>query len=329
MSTRLFTFNPAEYADAYAREGYVHIKSGVSKEFYERMSKQVNEYISTRVMKEFAIGDKQQAMYEFPSDGEYVEQLLQSVGAVCGLDPQTLVMSERHIKAYESGADPEPHAHKDRFASEVSVGISVHVREGSTLVLYPYDELDVNPFNASTLLRASLSTDRHPEPRLKHARRVEINDSPGDVIMFRGHKIWHLRSNPANTTMLYLKLNSMNCDPLGEDPRTAVIRQETQKIVGCPDDQLLQLIALIGRRVDYMHKFYDRLWQEVPGVVLWGEKHYTLDDDEFRSLKLMNGRRTVEEIITELGLNGNKAAIVSKIRKLALRGVVDLLPKRS
>src|ERR1041384_3312026 len=44
-------------------------------------------------------------------------------------------------------------ARKDRFASEISVGLSVHVKEGSTLELYPYDELETNPFNTTVQLR--------------------------------------------------------------------------------------------------------------------------------------------------------------------------------
>ena len=104
------------------------------------------------------------------------------------------MLSERHVKAYDADAASEPHAHKDRFASQISVGLSVHVKPGSTLVLYPYEETETNPFNTSVQLRASLSPDRYPEPRLKKAGRIEIKDAARDVIMFRGHTFWHLRA---------------------------------------------------------------------------------------------------------------------------------------
>src|SRR5436190_11099888 len=181
MSDRMFVFDPAKYADQFAREGYVHIKGGVSEGFHRRLISQVEENMKSRKMKEFAIGDKQQAMYEFPDGGDYAQELCESVGKVCGLKADDLVISERHIKAYDAEAQSNPMAHKDRFASQISVGLSVHVRDGSTLVLYPYDENDINPFNTSVQLRASLSTDRYPEPRLAKGRRIEINDTPRDV----------------------------------------------------------------------------------------------------------------------------------------------------
>lgn len=327
MTTQLFRFSPAAYARDFARDGYVHIKSGATEEFYKKMALQVDEHIRTKPMKEFAVGDKQQAMYDFPDDSDYVQQLFRAVGGVCGFAPDDLVLSERHIKAYEASADPEPHAHKDRFASEISLGISVHVREGSTLILYPHDELEVNPFNASTLLRASLSPDRHPEPRLKKARRVEINDAPGDVVIFRGHKIWHLRANPAQTTMLYLKLNAMNCDPLGEDPRTVLFRKNTEAAAQLGDEQLERLIPMIGRRVDYMHKFYNRNWQEVSGVVLWGEHHFTIDEHEMKALRAVDGKRTVCAVLDTLNGALSRPEALKKVRRLALRGVIDLIRK--
>lgn len=325
MSDAMFCFDPAKYAEHFAREGYVHIPGGVTEGFYRKMVKQVEENMKTKLMKEFAIGDKQQSMYEFPDDGhDYFNELRRYVGGVTGLKAQDLVVSERHVKAYEADASPTPHAHKDRFASEISVGLSVHVKEGSTLVLYPYDELDTNPFNTSVQLRASLSPDRYPEPRLEKARRIEIKDAQRDVIMFRGHKIWHLRANPALTTMLYFKMNALNCDPLGEDPRTPVLRNSTETAIGLSDDQLEKMVAHVGRRVDYIHRLFNRDWVEVPGVVLWNEKHFSIDEDEFRLLKALDGRRRLGDVVT--AVNGtDRATMLSKVRRLARRGVVDLV----
>ena len=83
--------------------------------------------------------------------------MIETVAAVCGLHPRDVVLSERHIKVYEPNAVPDPPAHKDRFASQIAVGFSVHVPEGSTLVFYPYDHLEINPFNSSTELREPLA----------------------------------------------------------------------------------------------------------------------------------------------------------------------------
>ncbi len=324
MSNRIFCFDPTKYRDHFLKEGYVHIKGGVTEEFYNELVKQVEENMRTRTMKEFAIGDKQQAMYSFPEGGDYINEVKQAVSTVVGLPAEKIVMSERHIKAYDAGADPNPKAHKDRYASEISLGLSVHVKEGSTLVLYPYDENDINPFNASVHLRASFSPETAPEPKLARGRRVEIKDAARDVIMFRGHSIWHLRANPALTTMLYLKLNALNCDPLGEDSLTAQYRERSLALVESSDTDLAGMVPLIGRRVDFFHKHYDRHWQEVPGVVLFGEKHFTVDEDEWRLLHAIDSKRTVSEALRAAELPQTGAG-PDKIRRLARRGVLDLV----
>ena len=321
---RLFAFDPAKYAAQYAAEGFVHIPNGLAPEFFKALTKQIDKILEGERMKQFAIGDKQQALYEFPDDANYLQQLFEAVGEVCALDPKELVLSERHIKIYEPDADPNPGAHKDRYASQVSVGFSIRVPKGSTLVLFPYDELDVNPFNASTGLRASLSPDRVPEKVLKTARRVEIPDSPGDVVMFRGHKIWHLRENPAGTEVLYLKLNDYNCDVLGEDPSSADFRKLSEMNLKSEDRELEKMVPLIGRRVDYLERRYTRDWDEIAGVVLHGKPTFTIEEDELRALQAMDGRRTVLSVVEEMGHSSNRALGLQKIRSLAARGAVDL-----
>ena len=152
MSGKMFNFDPAQHGGQFAREGYVHIKGGVTQQFYDQVVKQVDESLRIRSMKEYAIGDKQQAMYEFPPGGDYEQECCDAVSQVVGIDPAEMLMSERHVKAYEATASAEPLAHKDRYASQFSVGLSVRVKEGSTLVLYPYEENDINPFNTSALM---------------------------------------------------------------------------------------------------------------------------------------------------------------------------------
>lgn len=325
MSAKIFCFDPAKYAQQFAREGWVHIREGVTEDFYQKAVAQIEESMKSKTMKEFAIGDKQQAMYEFPEGGDYISEVCQTVGTLCGLPAEDVLMSERHVKAYDSAANPNPHAHKDRYASQISFGLSIHVKPGSTLVLYPKDELEINPFNTSVQLRASLSPDRYPEPRLAKGTAVEIEDKARDVIAFRGHQYWHLRKNAANTTMLYLKLNAFNCDPMGEDPRTPQFRERTLAAAELKDEQLEKAKVLIGRRVDFFHKHYSRDWQEIPGVVLWGEKHFTLDEDEWKMLQQIDGKKNVSAVVTSV--NGSqKAQGLEKIRRLARRGVLDLIP---
>ena len=155
MSDQMFVFDPSKYAEHFAKHSYVHIRGGVSEAFHAKLVKQVEENMQSKKMKEFAIGDKQQAMYEFPEGGDYAQELCDKIGAVCGLNSDDIVISERHIKAYDADAQPHPNAHKDRYASQISVGLSVHVKDKSSLVLYPYDENDINPFNTSVAMRAN------------------------------------------------------------------------------------------------------------------------------------------------------------------------------
>ena len=325
MPDKMFNFDPAQHAAQFAREGYVHIKGGVTQQFYDQVAKQVEESLKMRAMKEYAIGDKQQAMYEFPEGGDYEQEVCDAVSHVVGVDQSEMLMSERHVKAYDATAIAEPLAHKDRFASQFSVGLSVHVKEGSTLVLYPYEENDINPFNTSGQMRTSLSPERFPEAALKKARRVEIKDTARDVIIFRGHTMWHLRANPALTTMLYLKMNAFHCDPLGEDRNTATFRKNTLSAADAPDAELEKFKVRIGRRVDHFHKYYQRDWREIPGVVLFGEKHFSLDEDEFRMVQAINGTRTVGDLTRSAGETTPHAAFLGKVRRLAKRGVIDLI----
>lgn len=323
--TPMFAFDPAEYAATFAAHEYVRIPKGLTEEFYQQAVRQVEQSLETSLMKQFAIGDKQQAKYEFPGP-EYVAEFRRMVGGVTRLDPERLVISERHIKAYEEGANAYPLAHKDRFATQVAVGFSIRVPQGSTLVLYPDTDRAVNPFSSSTEYRASLAPERLAEVTCKNARRVEIQDEPRDVMMFRGNSIWHLRERPAGTVMLYFKLNAFNCDPLGEDPETPAHRERSRRLAKSSDADLAGLVPVLGRRVDHVHRRYNHHWQETLGVVLYGEKHFTIDEQEVRALQLMNGQRPLRAILEALAPADQHAAVCQKVRRLVERGVVDLLP---
>jgi hypothetical protein len=325
---RMFAFDTKRARDQFAAQDYVHIPRGLTEEYYAVARKQVEQNLQTGLMEKFAIGDKQQALYQFPNEN-YLEEFLETVGAVCGLEPAQLVISERHIKAYESDADPLPLAHKDRLATQVAVGFSIYVPEGSTLVLYPDAEREINPFNTSTELRASLRAEALPEKTLQTARRVEIQDGPRDVMLFRGNSIWHMRVRPAHTVMLYFKLNAYHCDPLGEDPRTAAYQARTRRQAAAPDAGFEEAIPILGRRVDYIHRRYNRQWQETTGVVLWGARHITIDEQELKALQAMDGRRSVRAVVCTVGGGSDDRTLLKKIRQLAEIGIVDLLGRNS
>lgn len=324
--SKMFNFDTENYADAFAEHGYVHIPNGLREEFHAQLVKYVEDSFSKKHLKDFARGDKQQAMYEF-LEPEHYDELREAVATVCRLEVGDLTLSERHIKEYEPGADPYPLAHKDRFGSEIAVGFSIRVPEGSTLVIYPEHDLSVNPFNSTAELRSSFSPHTLPDAELKNAPRVEIQDRPRDVQIFRGNAMWHLREHGAGTTVLYLKLNTYNCDTLGEDLHSFDVRQRTLSIVDSSPFEWAATIPVIGRRVDYIHRRYNRDWNELFGVVIYGQPHATITEAEFAALRSMDGQRTVAEISSQIEASGEGGDIREAIRQLAQRGIVDLLTK--
>jgi hypothetical protein len=84
------------------------------------------------------------------------------------------------------------------------------------------------------------------------------------------------------------------------------------------------MIPMIGRRVDYFHTHYNRNWEEVPGVVLWGEKHFTVDADEMAALRSVDGVRNIGAVIAAMKSATPKPELLAKFRRLAGRGVIDL-----
>ncbi len=139
--------------------------------------------------------------------------------------------------------------------------------------------------------------------------------------------MWHLREHGAGTTVLYLKLNTYNCDTLGEDPHSFEVRQHTLSMVDSSPFNWTASIPVIARRVDYIHRRYNRDWNELFGVVVYGQPHATITEAEFGALRSMDGQRTVAEISWQMEQSGKGGDVREAIRRLALRGIVDLLAK--
>jgi hypothetical protein len=324
--SRLFDFDPAEYASRYAADGFAYVPKGLTADYHAALVRQVERSLEHQRLNQFALGHKQQALYEFQDEGGGLRELQEVIGAITGHDPSRLILSERHIKAYEAQAAPTPTPHKDRMASQVSVGFAVSVSPGSKLVLYPYDEVSVNPFNSWAEFEASLWPHQRPEVALRHARKVEIADGPRDVVLFRGNAIWHHRLNAAGTTMVYLKLNEFNSDPLAEDPRTAEHHRQSERAVASANGSLAGMIPVIGRRVDSVQRRYTRQWGEVPGVVMVGEPWRAISEDEFQMLVAADGRRPVAEVVASVARDSaQRDDVLGKLVRLASLSVIDLV----
>lgn len=323
---RLFRFDPQPYSEEYAHRGYVHIREGLTPEYRKILGGQVEEQLRHGQLPGCEPGDAQPALYDFPKDADCYAQLRAGVGCVAGLDPRELVVAERHIEAYRADAEPEPVPHKDGYASQVSVAFCVRAPEDSRLVLYPKTDVGVNPYHSPAELRAALPPQRSPELLLAHAERVEIEDRPGDVVMFRGSALWHKRSNPANAIVLQLTLNAFNCDTLGEDPGSQARREATRRMLELDDAGLAGLVPELGRRVERVQRRSNRDWQESIHVCVGGAPAIEIDDVEFMILRELDGRSSVGATLRRTPL---QIDAYGRIRRLAALGVLDLRPQES
>jgi len=328
---RIFSFDPVALRDQYREQGYVHITNGVTPEFLDAMRQFVEQSFSSHQVQGTAIGgDKTQALFEFPADADFPGELFDVISSLCGLDRASMTLSERHIKAYEDDAAPNPRAHKDRVSSQVSVGLSIDIPAGSSLILYPDDDRSVNPFNIAPALIQSLEADRQPDVVLKTAREVVIDDRPGDVIVFAGSSTWHLRRNSARAVNMYLKVNDFNSDPLGEDPTTEQRRRETVELIQTPaaTNGLRTAVPALARRLDTVTRQLTRNdWEEVVQANVWNERPVSLSEADLAVLRAIDGRTPVATVIDRVSGDGVEASTLeASIRRLADRGVIDLLP---
>lgn len=202
---RAFDFDPDQYAADYERQGWVRIPKGVSEEFHRLAVSYADQHLGD--LSKYAIaGKKQQGVFEAIDEVD-VDHILDVVATVTGLQRATLVFSERHLQVYDESADPRPEAHKDRYSSQVSVGLTVAAPAATQLALWPDGDRAVNRNDKATYHRP---TEEPP---------ILFHDDPRDVVMFGGHSTWHARYDAAGTINLYFKFNDFEYDPLAEDPR--------------------------------------------------------------------------------------------------------------
>ncbi len=324
---RVFSFDPSDYRDAYARDGYVHICAGLTPEFLASVVEYAGRELASHKLDRFAIkGKKEQSLYELPDDID-IGEVYEVVAAVAGLDRATITMSERHIQIYEATAAPEPAAHKDRYPSQVSVGLSIRIPDESRLVLYPYSHRETNPFNTSAGLRRHLQPEQLPENALRGAREVELDDREGDVIMFPGSTTWHLRRRAADALNLYLKFNDFGCDPLGEDPFTQPIRERTLTLVESGDDEKLDGLSPVpSRRLDTVSRTATRDgWREVLEARVFGEEPFGITEIQQAALLSCGGGESLASLARRIAGPAGVADARRQILRLASQGAIDLL----
>lgn len=321
---QIFDFDPADHRDHYVEHGWVHIPQGISPGFMEELRSFVTRSLGDHHVEGTAIGgSKDQAVFEFPASVDYPGELFDAIAATCGLNRPTMTLSERHVKAYFDDTPVEQIPHKDRRSSQVSVGLSIDIPEESELLLYPHDQVSVNPYNISGALPNSLPTGERPEVIAKRAEEVVIDDQPGDVIAFRGSAIWHCRRRAAGAINLYLKMNDFNSDPLGEDPLTEPRREATLEAVQ-NGAELESLVPTLARRLDYISRMYVRdSWEEVPQAQVFDRTPVQLDQVELELLRAIDGERSGVELLDSLDAGRDEG--LARIKRLAEVEVLDLI----
>lgn len=325
---RVFAFGPDAYRDQYRENGYVHIKNGVAPEFLDYLQQYARDRLAETNLEGYAIkGKKAQSLFDFPVGVDYPAELFDTIATLCGFNRARMTLSERHIQAYESNAAPEPLAHKDRYASLVSVGLSIAIPADSCLVLYPHEHRGLNPFNRSAAFPSILQPDERPDVVARTARAVVLNDEPGDVVAFPGSTTWHLRRNAANSINLYLKFNDFDCDPLGEDQATEKRRRQTLAALAETDGGFRNFVAVGGRRLDLVTRHYTRNWEEVLQANLYDEEPFGISQTQQRILQVVDGERTLAAVAYEIGEDSD--TVEAAARMLAERGALDLFTSRS
>ena len=318
---KIFDFDTAELRDTYRAQGWLHIREGATPEFVDYVRAFVSDYGPGGALSGKGLaGAKDQLLLEFPPGLDYTREVFDSIAALCGLERSTMALSERHVKIYDADAAPNPRPHKDRYASQVAVGISIDVDADSCILLYPDDALDVNPLLRPGLID-TLPPDQQPELALRDARPVEIHDAPGDVQVFAGSSVWHGRRNSAGTVIVYLKLNDFGCDPLAEDPHTPAVRDHTLAVLGDPGD-FRASVPRFSRRFESVTRDYSRAaWGDSLLLNVWDQPPRRITEEDVALLQAVDGIASVEELIARGGGDETAAAY----RRLAELGAIDLV----
>jgi hypothetical protein len=221
----VFTSDPGRYRQDLIEKGYAHLRGILSPEFVQWLGDFYSRALDNAVGEHMAghiAGKKRQFVFDFPSEAA-AEEFRSGMARLIGLNEAMFTISERHLKIYEPESNPWPAPHKDRAASQFSIGLPVHLPAGSTVCLFP--TLDRRPNEEE---RAVFLTERE-HSNLAHIYESEsaimLNEKVGDVVIFNGSSVFHERVRAAGTAVLYIKVNDQGRDPLGEDiyqaPRVA------------------------------------------------------------------------------------------------------------
>jgi hypothetical protein len=320
---KILTFDAVEHRHAFAQDGLVHLGGGAAPEFCQYVQDRIAEQAADRALQGSGIrGAKDQFLLEFPPGFDYTTGLFDSIATLCNLDRSNMTLSERHVKCYQHDANPLPRPHKDRFASQVAVGVSVAVSEGSHIVLYPDHDRAANPLLRAGMIE-ELLPEEQPEVTLREAQEITIFDQPGDVQVFRGAQMWHLRRNAAGTVIVYFKFNDYGCDPLGEDPHSQSVRETTLSLLASPELLGCSTLSLSRRFESVTREYHRGASQEWLYANVWEQPTRRISEFEGALLRSIKGPTPVPVLLGAFP-SANADLAQAALRRLATIEVLDL-----
>lgn len=326
-SDKLFCADQEKTAREYNGIGYALLKDSVHpefltfiQEFYQRSLGSEENRLSDWEIR----GKKQQYLFAFEGDIEILEAVKDFVAAITKLPRNQLTISERHIKAYALTAHPNPPPHKDRFASQINIGIPLHIEDRSALTLYPHLDTSTNYASHAQKFANPGQASMRPE-----SEPTLVDAVPGDLIFFRGADIFHERRNAAGSVILYIKLNAMRLDPLAEDPSSIRHRQYTMNLLASHALTFNGETAERSPRILSISKHLESgLRHETLSISIQGEKVQEIDTVDFSILKSLAVPTLVKTLLKSSGgANGPSAARLEKrVQRLCSIGAIDLIP---
>jgi len=297
-----FIFDADSARSEYEQHGWFIARNGVHPDLMAQMTAQVADMLGTGAgeLGAWRYPDKKSQFLWQPATDSVIEAICRSVALATGMNPDTTIVSERHLKVYSDTAPEMPPAHKDRSASDVTVGIGIDIPEESRLVMWPTVDETYNPYPTAAEWRETRHSDELPEKVTQGIAPIEIDMRRGDVVMFRGAQTYHERHKPACTSVLYLKFNDRGLDPLGEDPRTVMLEQESDSIraAGLRSDTRVSISPrVVGLRTD---ELFPDLGQVTYARTIENERAVRLADAEASLVRRLGAQRTCDVSSTGL-----------------------------
>lgn len=322
---RIFAFSWRDYRAAFRRDGWVHVKDGVDPELLSH----VQELLAANGLSEHQVGDEvsreeEQYLFDPPWRVDYQRDLFDVIASLTDLRRESMTLSERHVKLYRGNAAPSSPSLSSRCSPRVAVVLSIEVPPGSHLVLYR-DRLQSAdppfPFGG----RVSVEPEWAPEGR-GGPERLEVHDAPGDVVVFPASSMRHSRTNATGSAGLVFEVNDLDTDPLGEDPSTPLRRSMTLAALSRPPGELGTVVPSLSRQFDSVVREWSRATVRTSRAALvWGSPPVQLSYAEDSLLRSLGGGRTLAAVAAQRPDIGEEVA-EKALRRLAHRGVIDLLP---